>query len=342
MAVVSVPAMLAPALGPVLGGLLLDHLAWRWMFYVNAPVCALALLLAVRLLPGDGERRTGSRLDALGLVLLSPGLAALVYGLAQAGEGADLASPQVLAGLAAGVILLVAFTVRSLKRADRALVDVRLFANRAFATSVAAIFFYSVAMFGVLILVPLYDQTVRGGGTLDAGLLIAPLGVGAIVTMLLAGRLTDRYGPRIPGITGIVVVLAGTLVYTRIDAATSLPLLAAAVFVIGLGHGMIVPSIMAAAYQNLPTTAIPAATTAATIMIRIGSALGAATLAIILQILIRANIPGADGIPAPGRAPGQGDQLAHAFAGSFWWAFAIAALSLLPALLLPPPINRQG
>jgi EmrB/QacA subfamily drug resistance transporter len=319
MAVVSIPAMLAPALGPVFGGVLLDHLSWRWMFFVNVPICAAALLLAIRLLPRvDEHRGTAPALDGWGLALLSPGLALLVYALSQAGEDAQVSNPRVYAGLVAGVALLVAFGVRAARRTDRALVDVRLFGRRPFATAVAALFFYSIGMFGVLILVPLYDQTVRGGSALDAGLLTAPLGLGAILTMPLAGRFVDRAGPRIPGIAGVLVVLLGTSAFTTVGSTTALPFLAAAVFVIGLGHGMIIPSLMAGAYRGLPRLSIPNATTAASIMIRVGSALGAAALAVILQIAFRHT-----------------DHPSAAFATSFWWALGFTAVSLLPALLVP-------
>jgi EmrB/QacA subfamily drug resistance transporter len=326
MAVVSVPAMLAPALGPVLGGLLLEHLSWRWMFFVNVPVCATALLLALRLLPADGGGRPQTGLDVLGLAMLSPGLAALVYGLSQAGEGAAPGGPPVLVDLVVGAVLLAAFGGHALRRADRALVDLRLFADRAFATSVGVLFCYSVAMFGALILVPLYVQVVRGGDTLVAGLLVAPFGAGAIVTMVLAGRITGRYGTRTPSVVGLLAVLAGLLPYTEADAATGWPLLAAATFVMGLGHGLVTPLVMAGAYRDLPSASIPGATTAATIVVRVGSALGAAVLAVVLQVLMRHAAP-------PPAAPG-GAALAPAFAHSFWWAFGIAAAALLPALLL--------
>ena len=321
MAVVSIPAMLAPVLGPILGGLLLEHLSWRWMFVINVPVCAAALLLAVRLLPADTGRRPDTELDAPGLIMLSPGLAALIYALAQASEGGVPGEPRVLIGLVAGVVLLAAFTGHALRRRDRALVDLRLFADRAFATSVGVLFCYSVAMFGTLILVPLYMQIVRGGDTVDAGLLVAPLGAGAAVTALLVGRITARFGSRNPSVVGIVAVLAGLLVYTHADAETAWPLLAAATFVMGLGHGVVTPLVMAGAYRDLPTAAIPGATVAATITVRVGSALGAAVLAVVLQILLRhAGSVGAS--PAP------------AFAHSFWWAFGFAAITLLPALLI--------
>lgn len=334
MAVVSIPAMLAPALGPVFGGFLLDRLSWRWMFLINVPVCLAALLLAIRLLPPEpAHRRPDSPLDVRGLALLSPGLAALVFGLARTGEvaGSTAGVGPALVGVGVGTVLLTAFGVHAWRRADGALVDLRLFTDRAFAAAVAVIFCYSIAMFGTLILVPLYEQVVRGGDTLDAGLLVAPIGAGAILTMLLAGRITARYGTRAPGIAGILTVLAGLLVYCRVDAATGRPLLVAAMFVIGLGHGVVTPVVMAGAYQNLPRPAIPGATVAASILARIGSALGAAVLAVVLQTLIR------HAAPVPGR-PGT---LAPAFAHSFWWALGIAAAALLPAVLLPRgPVRR--
>ncbi|MFG1604578.1 DHA2 family efflux MFS transporter permease subunit [Actinoplanes sp. NPDC049265] len=312
MAVVSIPAMLAPALGPVLGGLLLDHLSWRWMFLINVPVCVVALVLAVRLLPaGDPEREAGAGLDGWGLALLSPGLALVVYGLAGLAEGG---SP---VWLPAGAALLVAFALHSSRRRDRALLDLRLFGDRAFATSVGVLFGYSIAAFGALILIPLYAQTVRGSDTLDAGLLVAPLGAGAIVTMALAGSISARFGTRWPSVTGIALVVAGLSVYTRLSAGTGWPVLAVATFVMGLGHGLVTPLAMAGAYRDLPRTAIPGATTAANISVRVGSALGAAVLAIVLQYLSRHTA-----------------DAAAAFAGSFRWAFGIAAATLLPALLI--------
>jgi EmrB/QacA subfamily drug resistance transporter len=322
MAIVSIPAMLAPALGPVFGGALLDHLSWRWMFYFNVPVCAVALLLAIRLLPADDERDTGSRLDTLGLALLSPGLALFVYGLAQVGEHGRIDSAGALGGLGAGVGLLLAFAVHALRRADRALVDLRLFRDRAFSAAVLAIFGYSIGMFGMFILIPLYDQSIRHSAALDAGLLVAPVGVGAIVTMPLAGRLADKVGSRVPGIAGLLIALAGIAMFTRVGDDPGRAGLTLAAFVIGLGHGLITPSIMAAAYRTLPRTAIPAATTGATIMVRVGSALGAAVLAVVLQLRL-------DTIKLAGGHP------AAAFADSFWWAFGFAAIALVPAVLLP-------
>jgi len=216
--------------------------------------------------------------------------------------------------------------VHALRRADRALVDLRLFADRGFTSAVLAIFCYSIGMFGMFILIPLYDQSIRHAGTLDAGLLVAPIGVGAILTMPLAGRLADKLGARVPGVAGLLVALAGMVLFTQVGRDPSRWWLAAAAFVIGLGHGLITPSIMAAAYKTLPRAAIPAATTGANIMVRVGSALGAAILAIVLQL----------------RLDAAGAHPATAYAGSFWWAFGFAALALIPASRLAPATSRTG
>ncbi|WP_051752295.1 DHA2 family efflux MFS transporter permease subunit [Streptosporangium amethystogenes] len=316
MALVSVPAMLAPVLGPVVGGLILDRLPWQWMFLINVPFCAVALVLAVRLLPRDGEHRPESRLDAFGLALLSPGLAALIYGLSQVGEGTG--GTQALAGLLGGALLVAAFTVRSLRAPGRALFDVRLFGDRAFAASVATLFLYSVSVFGLMLLIPLYSQAFSGASALEAGLLVAPMGVGAIVTMPIAGRLTDRIGPLFPGGTGILLVLAGVFACTQVDVTAGTAPLAAAILLVGLGHGLTTPSIMAAAYRTLPGTSIPGATTASQISVRVGTALGAALIAVVLQSLTRSDGPGAG-----------------AYTGSLWWTFAIAGTALVPVLLIP-------
>jgi EmrB/QacA subfamily drug resistance transporter len=354
MSVVAVPAMLGPVLGPVLGGVIVDRLSWRWMFYINVPICVLALLAAFAWLPREdkGSRSADTRLDVLGLVLLSPGLAALVYGLAQAGGGHGITDPRVYGWAAAGAVLTAAFIVHALRLGDRALVDVRLFRDRGFTTAVLALFVYVVAVFGVMFMAPVYFQAVRLDSPLRAGAFLAPLGLGAMLTMPVSGRLTDRLGSRSLALSGMIVVLAGLFAYTRLDADTSKPLLGVATFVIGLGHGMMMPSLMAAAYQRLERSAVPAASTASNIVVRVGSSFGVAALAMALQIYIRRELPGADGTVAAASAahvPGVLSHLGHAFAHSFWWAFGIAAVALVPMLLIPsrrpaavPPSTPTG
>jgi EmrB/QacA subfamily drug resistance transporter len=334
MSVIAVPAMLGPVLGPVIGGLIVDDLSWRWMFYVNVPLCVLALALAITILPRD----TGSasaRIDGLGLALLSPGLAIMVYGLSKAGDD----NIQMIIWLAAGAVLVAAFAVHALRaKGIDPLISVRAFGRRAFGMSSVAMFIYSGALFGFMVVIPVYFQVVRGESPLRAGLLLGPLGLGAIITMSLSGRLSDRIAARWVVITGMVIVAAGAIVFTQIHINTSLALLAAALFIVGLGHGTVLPPAMGSSYQGMPRPEIPAATATFNVVIRVGSSFGTAALAVVLQQAIRDRIPGARG-GLSGVAGLHGalvlSKLTSAFSVSFWWVAAIAAAAIIPALFIP-------
>ncbi|GAB2518859.1 MDR family MFS transporter [Nocardia heshunensis] len=328
MSAVAVPAMLAPVLGPTVGGLILDHLSWRWMFYINIPLCAIAVLAAVRLLPPDPARDRTAQLDLLGLSLLSPGLGALVYGASLAGGGTSPTDPKVVAAGLAGVALVGCYVVHARRRGDAALVDVRLLRDRNFAAVNAMMFLDIGALSGLMALLPLNFQTVDGDTPLRSGVLVAPLGVGAILTTLLSGRLTDKYSPRLLILTGLPVVLLAVLILTQVGPTTSDTLILPILFVIGLGHGMIMPAAMGATYQTLRRTEIPSATTATNVGIRAGSSFGVAVLLVLLQ----RNIHGAPDVAA--------------FAHTFWWALAITAAAVVPALIMPrrrapEPITRS-
>jgi predicted MFS family arabinose efflux permease len=260
-----------------------------------------------------------------------------VYGLSAAGNGAGLTSPRVLGAGLGGAALVAAFGWHAL-HTGRPLVDIRLFRSRAFSSATGALFLYVGAVFGMAVLLPLYYQLVRGQTPLHAGLLIAPWGLGAIVTMPISGRVTDRYGARGIALAGAAVALLGALAYPWTDIDTPIALLAGAGFVVGLGHGLIVPALIATTYQGLPRSAVPSATAASNIAIRVGSSFGAALLAVLLQIYIRASIPGASGSLADAaavRTPTGLHLLARTFGHSFWWTAAIIAVSALPIALVP-------
>ena len=340
MSVIAVPAMLAPVLGPVFGGVIVDRLAWRWMFGVNVPVCVLALVLAVRLLPRDDtDRNPDRRFDRRGLALLSPGLVALVYGLSRAGGGAGVGSADVLGAVAVGLLLVATFTVHALRTTGQPLLDVRLFLRRSFASTVVATFFSAAGTSGLVVLLPLYVQVARGRSPLAAGLLMAPVGLGAVLTMPISGRAADRYGSRPPALAGTAILVLGALACTRLGAGTGFAALATVVFVIGLGHGLIIPALSAGGYRDLPRSEVPAGTTMATIASRLASAVGTAALAVVLQNYLRADAAAAGGTLAATHSTHGGGPatpgLAPAFAHSFWWAAALAATAAIPLLFVP-------
>ncbi|HVI35664.1 MAG TPA: DHA2 family efflux MFS transporter permease subunit, partial [Gaiellales bacterium] len=295
MSVIGVPTLLGPILGPVIGGLIVDNFSWRWIFFVNLPVGAVALLLAWRILPAGGARRERPVLDVLGLALLSPGLAALVYGLSEFGIQGGLGSVKVIAGLVIGAVLLVLFVLHARVAGARALIDLRLFRDRAFAAASGTTFIFGVSLFGAMLILPLYYQVVRGEDALTAGLLLAPQGVGAATAMPIAGRLTDRLGAGRIVPFGVLLALLGTVVYTQLEADTSYTLLAVALYVRGIGLGSTMMPSMAAAYQTLDRPAVPRATTTINIIRTVGGSLGTAILSVVLERQIAAELGGGAG-----------------------------------------------
>ncbi|MFI6514056.1 MDR family MFS transporter [Spirillospora sp. NPDC050679] len=340
MSVISVPMMVAPVLGPLLGGVLVEQLSWRWMFFVNVPFCAVALLAAVRMLPSDTGRDPSARLDFAGMALLCPGLAALVYGLSAAGEGAGPSGGRFLGWTVGGGVLIAAFVVHALRKGPGALIELRLLRARSFTTATGGIFLYSAAMFGLTLLVPMYAQVVRGDSALDAGWLLAPMGLGAMVTMPVAGRLADKYGARWLGAAGVAAVLAATVGFTAVSPGTGRAALMGVMFLAGAGHGVILPSLMAAAYRGLPAEAVPAATTGANVLVRIGSSIGTAVLAIVLQAALHDRVPGGGNLREAAGQPAT--VLNGAFVETLWWTAAILAAALLPVLAVPMGGSRRS
>lgn len=318
---------LTTLLGPVLGGVLVAVPGWRSIFLINVPVCLAGLIAARRVLPRKHTACHTGRIDLLGVALLPPGLVAVVYGLSAAGAHAGFTAPGVLVPVLVGIILLVGFTVHALRRHIVApLIDLRLFAARAFAASTAVLVLLNAALIGELLLITLYFQHVRGADALHAGLLLAPWGVGLAVGLTVAGRLTDRLNPRPLAVTGVILATAGMVIYTQAGPATPELTLSAALLITGAGFGAALVPATATAYRGLAPAQIPQATSTARCLQQLGGSLGAALLAVVLP---RQTTPAAGTHPAA---------LATAYEHTFWWAAALTAAALVPALLLPRPL----
>ncbi len=326
MSVAGVPMLLGPVLGPVLGGLLVEQAGWRWIFFVNLPIGALALPLAARLLP-RAEPKPCERLDTLGVALISPGLGLLVYGLAETSKPGGGGAGAV-AALVTGVVLIAAFVIHAL-RTPRPLIDVRLFKSRAFSASAATTFFIGMGLFGTMLLLPLYYQAVRGETPLGAGLLMAPQGIGAAIMMPFAGRATDRVGPGRVVLGGLALATLGTIPFTKVGAHTSYALLAGSLVVRGLGLGATMMPAMAGAYQTLDHDSVARATSALNAIMRVGGSIGTAVLAVVLQHRLRG------GFAAPPAAARNPAMVANAFGGTFAWGLGLMALGFIPAIFLP-------
>jgi EmrB/QacA subfamily drug resistance transporter len=308
-------------LGPVLGGVLVDDLNWRWIFFVNVPVCLAALVLSVRVMP-SARRGGDSRLDITGLLLLSPGSAAIVYGLAQTSTYGGFGDWHVYVPIVAGLALLAAFTVNALRTSRVPLIDLRLFGTRSFASASASIFACGFVVFAAMALLPLYYQLARGDSAQHAGLLLIPMGLGMGVSLVAAGRLSERLPARTIALAGLLLSAVGTLAYTQAGVHTGDWLLGAAQVVSGLGIGASVVPIMTAAFVGLAPAAVPRASSGQRVMQQLGASFGTATVLIVLQNSLGSHTPPAAGVAA-------------AFGGTFWWVLGFAGLMLIPVLFLP-------
>jgi len=343
MSIIGVPTLIAPVLGPVIGGVIVDNLSWRWIFYVNLPIGALALFLSWRVLARDDRGSANHRLDVPGLALISPGLAAVVYGLSEAGNGGGFGTLKVELSIITGLVLLVGFVVHAL-RARTPLLDLKLFGNKDFSVASLATFVIGAMLFGALFLLPLYYQVARGQSGAMAGLLMAPQGLGAMIAMSISGPIADRRGPGYVVPVGMALALIATVPFTAVGAHTNEVWLAAVLFVRGLGFGASMMPAMGAAYPSLSPSAVPRATTTLNILQRVGGSVATALVAVELQHGIANRLPGAGGgkmLAASGtKLPGSvADKVAGAFGATFWWVFALSAVGLVASLFLPrhPP-----
>ncbi len=326
IATISLPAALGPIMGPVIGGLILNWLSWRWLFLVNVPVIALGLVLAWRLLPDDrpGSGAKRARLDVVGLALLAPAVALVLLGLSDLAQGGGVAAFDVLVPLLGGAALLAAFAAWALQPGDREpIVDIRLLRLRSLGAASTVLFTAGAAIYAGMILLPLYYQQLRGESVLDAGLLLIPQGVGALLSRFAIGGLVSRFGSRTVTIASFLLVTAGTVPFALAGPQTSLWWLGAVLLVRGFGTGALLIPPISVAYQDVPAAGIAHATMTTRITQQVGASFGAAVVAVALQSAL---------------AQGAG----VAFQGAFWWAVAITVAAVLPALVLPPDRSARA
>jgi EmrB/QacA subfamily drug resistance transporter len=343
MGVLGVPMLVAPILGPILGGWLVDNASWRWIFFINLPIGIVAFILALVVLERDQPQPT-HRLDWLGMALLSPGLALMIYGLAES-SSYGFGAARCWAPTVSGVLLIVAWAVHSW-RAPAPLIDLRTFTQTRAGAAGGTFFLFAISVFGTMLLVPLYYQAVRGASALQAGLLMAPGGIGAMLLMPVAGKLTDRYGPTWLPACGLPLVAIGLIPFAFVGPHTSYVLLCGANFVQGLGMGLAMMPNMTAAMQAVPPAAIARTSTAMNIIRQGGASIGTAILSVILASAITSNLSAILGSRASGSGSGGIATLQHlpasahaaivgpladAFASTFVWALLLIVVAFIPA-----------
>jgi EmrB/QacA subfamily drug resistance transporter len=288
MALVSIPSVIIPILGPVAGGVILQFLPWRWVFLINIPLGLIALGLALPFLPAMPVVNRDKKLDLTGNILLALGFCAALMGIS-ALRGTNRVTGVAL--LALGLVILAVYTVYALKSKGEVTLDVQLFRIPSFCSCIILMFLYSAVSNGIVFVLPLYLQGVLGMSALMAGLMLAPQGLGMLVTRGWAGKRTDKSDPRLICLAGMVLMIAGTVPFVFLHLGNvgagvrpvfTTAIAAAILFVRGTGLGIVMIPITACIYNGLDARQIAEGTTAQRIFQQIGAAVGTVVMAIIL------------------------------------------------------------
>ena len=309
--------ILGPASGPVIGGLLIENLSWRWAFYVNIPVGLFAFAVGLLFLREHREPESG-RFDLPGFVLGGAGLGLVMYALSEGAQRGWTSVPIVATG-AIGCVALIAFVVVEL-RVPAPMVQLRLLRNTLFRTTLTVAFFASAGFIGTLFLVPLFLQEVRGASPLDAGLTTFPEAVGVIVSTQIVARLYPRIGPRRLMAGGLVWMATAIALLGVLGIAGDPWLIRALMFGVGFGMAYVFLPNQAASLATISRADTGRATTFTNIQRQVGAALGVATLSSVLAATGSAAADAAD--PAAYRA-------------AFFFAAGFALIGSLLALRVP-------
>lgn len=328
MAVLGVPMMIGPIAGPILGGWLVG-IDWRWIFLINVPVGIAAFIYSQIVLEKDDPSPSES-FDFVGMLLLSPGLATLLYGISSIPEKGTFFTPKVEIFTAIGAVLVIAFIPWALRAKNiHPLIDLRLFRNKELTIAVVSMSFFAIAFFGASLLFPQYFQYVRHLDALHAGLMLAPQAVGSMLTMPVAGVLSDKKGPGKIVLAGVVVIIAGMAMFSTLTDTTPYWFLLLALFVMGLGMGATMMPIFSAALATLKEAQIARGSTLMNIIQNVAASVGTAVITVILTNGLKDK--GLTG-PAP---TGTLHDMASVYSTTLWVATALIIGVLVPALFLP-------
>jgi DHA2 family multidrug resistance protein len=361
MAVLGIPMLLGPIAGPILGGWLIDSYGWEWIFGINVPIGVITFVLTAIVFPPD--RTTSSEsFDFVGMLLLSPGLATLLYGVSSIPGRGTVTDRHVWIPAAAGLLLVGGFVVHALRRTAHPLIDLRLFHNREVTTANAAMLLFATAFFGAVLLIPSCLQQLLQQSPLQSGVHMLPERFGALLTMPIAGWLMDRRGPNRIVLAGITLILVGmaTFAYGIATQAHYLPVLLTGLAMMGMGLGSTVMPLTAAAVQALGPHQIARGSALVNVNHQVAGSISTALMSVILtnQFNRSKNISAADkfailqqeaarhGVsPNPSAIPRRAlspdfmsnvlHDLSHAYTAVFLAAVVLLVLAYIPAAFLP-------
>ncbi|MBH5334538.1 MFS transporter [Streptomyces pactum] len=295
---------LAIAIGPITGGLLLEHFWWGSVFFVNVPVVLVAVVAMAILVPDSRDPAPG-RLDPVGVTLSVIGLVLVVYGIIEGGQLADFTDPEVLATIGAGLLVLTGFVFHQ-KRSDHPSIDVGYFRNPAFSAAIAAIALVFFALLGVTFFMIFYTQSVRGYSALQSGLLLLPVAAAQLIFAPRARLVVDRFGARAACTAGMLMVAATFFGFLTLDRDSPIWVLEVLFFIQGCGMAHIMPPVTVAVMQALPRDKAGSGSALNNTFRQVGGAMGVAVLGSVLSTAYRGGID-----DELARTPGLSDAQRH-------------------------------
>jgi EmrB/QacA subfamily drug resistance transporter len=343
------PVMVAPAIGPLLSGYLLEYADWRLIFLINLPVGLLALLVGLRALPALPPGRVAGALDKLGIVLGPLAFTALSFGISQS-TFSGLTAPATIGGVLVGLAALAAFVWRELRVADPVL-ELRVFARRDFTLAIVTQWAGFGAIFGTFFLVPLFLQDVRAYGALQTGLFTLPQAVAAAVFMQISGRAFDRFGVRLPVLLGLTLVATSMWLLSGLSGATTGEDLRLPLFLLGAGMGSMMMALNTHVLSAAPRDLVGRVTSLTQALQNVVGSLAIATFAMLLQVRLPLRLADVSTASAGSPSPALlADAAAFAFGDVYRVAlgivvgawFLVWTLRHTPAAAEPRPVAHAS